>query len=326
MTADPIANPTLTKAITLKGNGSRLNMFSDEEKAITHESKQDVNKLINLSLVLMNSVEEIPDEDAAAYRGSTRTPEEDTLPIESAQGFDDRWSHSSVRLYQTDEEEQLPFWLDYTEHIDGNVYNNEVNDPFGSLKFKTVVSDHDSDQLNSPYGHEHGEVNITTKTDQRIQSLKALLAEQEKTISRLRSETITRLPESKEVLRILTQEQSDCGQIERNMPITQTCHSYETKNHFCQDLRSANRKRIGPEDTGLSNSKRYRYNLRKDVPRQFRTNFEKKTGKVKRFPKHDFMTECVHFPDVIRKDDLTQEEFLSSLGLLRSTNKLSGTS
>lgn len=82
MTADPIANPTLTKAITLKGNGSRLTMFSDEEKAITHESKQDVNKLINLSLVLMNSVEEIPDEDAAAYRGSTRTPEEDTLPIE----------------------------------------------------------------------------------------------------------------------------------------------------------------------------------------------------------------------------------------------------
>lgn len=82
MTADPIANPTLTKAITLKGNGSRLNMFSDEEKAIAHESKQDVNKLINLSLVLMNSVEEIPDEDAAAYRGSTRTPEEDTLPIE----------------------------------------------------------------------------------------------------------------------------------------------------------------------------------------------------------------------------------------------------
>lgn len=57
-------------------------MFSDEEKAITHESKQDVNKLINLSLVLMNSVEEIPDEDAAAYCGSTRTPEEDTLPIE----------------------------------------------------------------------------------------------------------------------------------------------------------------------------------------------------------------------------------------------------
>lgn len=325
MTADPIANPTLTKAITLKGNGSRLNMFSDEEKAITHESKQDVNKLINLSLVLMNSVEEIPDEDAAAYRGSTRTPEEDTLPIESAQGFDDWWNHSSVRLYQTDEEEQLPYWLDYTEHIDSNVYNNEVNDPFGSLKFKTVVSDHDSDQLNSPYGHEHGEVNITTKTDQRIQSLKALLAEQEKTISRLRSETITRLPESKEVLRILTQEQSDCGQNERNMPITQTCHSYETKNHFCQDLRSANHKRIGPEDTGLSNSKRYRYNLRKDVPRQFRTNFEKETGKVKRFPKHDFMTECVHFPDV-RKDDLTQEEFLSSLGLLRSTNKLSGTS
>ena len=245
--------------------------------------------------------------------------------IYSAQGFDDWWNHSSVRLYQTDEEEQLPYWLDYTEHIDSNVYNNEVNDPFGSLKFKTVVSDHDSDQLNSPYGHEHGEVNITTKTDQRIQSLKALLAEQEKTISRLRSETITRLPESKEVLRILTQEQSDCGQNERNMPITQTCHSYETKNHFCQDLRSANRKRIGPEDTGLSNSKRYRYNLRKDVPRQFRTNFEKKTGKVKRFPKHDFMTECVHFPDV-RKDDLTQEEFLSSLGLLRSINKLSGTS
>lgn len=325
MTADPRASPKLTKAVKLKGNGCRLDMFSGEQKTLTRDSKQEVNKLTNLSSVLTNSVEEIPDEVAAVYHESTRTPEDDALPIERAQGFDDWWNHSSVQLYQMDEEEQFPYWLDHTERIDSNVYNTQVNDLSGSLKNKTVVSDHDSNQFKSPHGHEHGEVYITTKTDERIQSLRALLAEQEETISRLRSDSKARLAESKEVFRILRQERSGCGQIKRNMPITQNSHTNETKNPFCKELRCTCRKRISSEDTGFSNSKRYRYNFRKSVQQQFRKNFEKKTGEVNTFPKYNFMTECVCYPDVSRKDTLTQEEFLSSLGLFRNT-KSNGTS
>lgn len=241
----------------------------------------------------------------------------------SGKDFDD-WGNHSVQLYQTDEEEDIPYWLNY-EHMDSKAYDTKANTCYSnadciiSLQHKTEISDQHTTRFKSLHVHGQHEINSqsSTKTDERIQSLKALLAEQEKAISRLKSESRARLSESKEVHSLLKEDQTGCEN-GRDMPIDQNHHTLKTEKYFCKEpkaLTSTNRKRIC-SDTGLSNTKRFRYNFRKDVPQQGRSYFERKTGEGNALLKEKFIFECVN-PD-IKKETFTQDEFLSFLGLIKN--------
>lgn len=246
---------------------------------------------------------------------------------------DDWWNHSisweeDFHPYDTDQTEEPPYWLNYeptdiTDEKEANTCFNNTN-----CTESDIVEE---DTAFKPFHVQRlkDRSNTSTKTEEKIQSLKALLAEQEKAINRLRSESKERNFESKEFLTSLKGDQgyslgkSVLYENERDVSVKNhhdliSCKNGFYKVHSKPSSTYKRRKRLGTEHTFLSNTKRFRYNFRKDAPPDIDSYLDRKTNETVSLFKEKCMFENVKAD--IRKEAFTQDEFLSLLGLQPSRN------
>lgn len=168
-----------------------------------------------------------------------------------------------------------------------------------------------------------------TKTEEKIRNLRALLAEQEKEISRLKNESKDRIFQSKETFSSLKEDyryplvtslyenEGDCSMEMDCQMITKDDNFYNEQE--ASVVVSKRRKRVSrTEHTSLSNTKRCRYHFRKDAPQDVK-GYLHGTTEQKRILFQDNSTFQVVKPD-IRKGSLSQDEFLSFLRLVRTTS------
>ena len=164
-----------------------------------------------------------------------------------------------------------------------------------------------------------------TKTEEKIRNLRALLAEQEKEISRLKSESKDRIFQSKETFSSLKEDYgyplvTSLYENGRDSSMVMDCQMITKDDNFYNEQEASvavcrRRKRVSrAEHTSLSNTKRFRYHFRKDAPQDINgTNEQKRTL----FPDNSAFQ--VVKPD-IRQGSLSQDEFLSFLRLVRTTS------
>lgn len=246
--------------------------------------------------------------------------------------FSDDWGNHSISCekdfqpYDKDQAEEPPYWLNY-EPTDNIADEGEPNTCFNN----TYCTESDITEQDTTFKllHVQGlkdKNNTSTKTEEKIQSLKALLAEQEKAINRLRSESRERNFEPKEFLTSLKEDQGySLGkpvfyENERDVSVKSHHDLITCKNGFYKVHKPSptckSRKRMGTEHTTLSNTKRFRYNFRKDIPLDINSYSDRKTDETVTLFKEKFMFEYVNAD--IRKEAFTQDEFLSFLGLVRT--------
>lgn len=164
-----------------------------------------------------------------------------------------------------------------------------------------------------------------TKTEEKIRNLRALLAEQEKEISRLKNESKDRIFQSKEtfssskedydypLVTSLYEDGEDSSMEMDCQMITKDDNLYNEQEASVAVCRR--RKRVSrTEHTSLSNTKRFRYHFRKDAPQDINGTKEQKRTLFQ----DNSMFQVVK-PD-IRKGSLSQDEFLSFLRLVRTTS------
>lgn len=236
---------------------------------------------------------------------------------------DDWWNHSiscedDYQSYDIDRAEEAPYWLNY-ERMDNAADKTEVNTCFNSA--------HCIKSQNTTGSHVQGlkdKNHILTKREEKIQSLKALLAEQEKAIIRLKSGNRERLFESKEFLTKEDQDYSISKQVlcKNERDVSVKSHKLIPKNDLYKEFKATStgtsRKRMRTEDTALSNKKRFRYNFRKDVPLDINSYLGRKTEETVTLFKDKITFESFKWD--IGKETFTQDEFLSFLGLVRTTS------
>ena len=149
-----------------------------------------------------------------------------------------------------------------------------------------------------------------SKTEEKIRKLKALLAEQEKEIKRLKSESTERISDVSSPM--ATAEY--CG---FQFGKSQQRNFKEPKTHVAECSR---RKRTFKERSSIFNSKRFRYSFRKDMQQEMR-NFLPKTTDREQTVVMDKPTSEYVKPD-LKKGNFTKDEFLSLLRLVRTTTVL----
>ena len=147
------------------------------------------------------------------------------------------------------------------------------------------------------------------------------MAEQEKAINRLKSENRERIFESKEFLTKEDHEYSFGKQVcknERDVSV-KSHHKLISKNDLHKQFKTTetSRKRMRTGSTALSNTKRFRYNFRKDIPLDINRSLERRTNETVSLFKDKITLES--FKVDIGKETFTQDEFLSFLGLARTT-------
>ena len=168
-----------------------------------------------------------------------------------------------------------------------------------------------------------------TKTEEKIRNLRALLAEQEKEISRLKNESKDRIFQSKEIFSSLKEDYryplvTSLYENEGDSSMEMDCQMITKDDNFYNEQEASaavckRRKRVSrTEHTSLSNTKRFRYHFRKDAPPDIK-GYLHGTTEQKRTLFQDNSTFQVVKPD-IRKGSLSQDEFLSFLRLVRTTN------
>lgn len=152
-----------------------------------------------------------------------------------------------------------------------------------------------------------------------------MLVEQEKAINRLKSENRGRICQSKG---FLTKEDNDyplgkqvLWKNERDVSV-KSRHKLISKNDVYKEFKTTStgtsRKRMRKGDTALSNTKRFRYNFRKDIPLDINGSLEKKTKEtVSRF---NSKITLESLKGDIGKETFTQDEFLSCFSLVRTTS------
>lgn len=167
-----------------------------------------------------------------------------------------------------------------------------------------------------------------SKTEEKIRKLKALLAEQEKEIKRLKSESTERISEVSSPIktaeycgfqfgRQLCKDGIDVLVNSQHRLTSEKGNFKEPKTH---DAECSRRKRTIQERSSVFNSKRFRYNFRKDIQQEMR-NFLPKTTDRKQTIVMDKSTSEYVKPD-LRKENFTKDEFLSLLRLVRTTTVL----
>ena len=241
---------------------------------------------------------------------------------------DDWWKNSrscedDFPAYDIDQEEEPPYWLNYepADNREGDTCLNNTH----STRSDLAEQDTTFKPLHVQGMKEKNNTSVTT--EEKIQRLKALLAEQEKAISRLRNETKDRNFESKEFLTTLKEDQSySLGEpvfCENGRDLTVksqhgliTCKNGVYKVHKPLP-KCKSRKRMATEHTGLSNTKRFRYNFRKDLPLENNSYLDRKTDE-----KDTLCQEEITFKADIRKEALTQDEFLSFFRLVRTAREV----
>ena len=225
-----------------------------------------------------------------------------------------------------------PYWLDF-EDVDSTADGNASTTCFScSLAAEPLreISDHGT-SVNPPdvQGLPSGtnENSNVTKTEEKIRSLKALLAEQERQISRLKNESKEKIFQSKgETCSIKTD--YGCPSVTRlsengtyfSMPNQRKLVITKDDNYHKERKTSVGactrRRRSGrTENSDLSNTKRFRYHFRKDVPQEIKGYLAGKNDH--RRTKDNSAFKFIK-PD-IRKAPFTQDEFLSFLRLARTT-------
>lgn len=152
-----------------------------------------------------------------------------------------------------------------------------------------------------------------------------MLVEQEKAISRLKSENRERICQSR---RFLTKEDHDyllgkqvLWKNERDVSV-KSRHKLISKNDVYKEFKttstSTSRKRMRKGDTALSNIKRFRYNFRKDIPLNINGSLERKTKGT--FSRFNSKITLESLKSDTGKETFTQDEFLSCFGLVRTTS------
>lgn len=149
-----------------------------------------------------------------------------------------------------------------------------------------------------------------SKTEEKIRKLKALLAEQEKEIKRLKSESTERISDVSSPMATAKY----CG---FQFGKSQQRNFKEPKTHVAECSR---RKRTFKERSSIFNSKRFRYSFRKDMQQEMR-NFLPKTTDREQTVVMDKPTSEYVKPD-LKKGNFTKDEFLSLLRLVRTTTVL----
>ena len=235
--------------------------------------------------------------------------------------FSDDWWDRSISCtddyqpYDIDQAEEAPYWLNSERRLDSAANKTEANSCISNSHCTKSDISEQQQGLNNKN-------DTLTKTEKKIQSLKVLLAEQEKAINKLKSENRERIFESKGFLTKEDHEYSLGKQVscknESDVSV-KSHHKLIPKNDFYKEFKTkpTSRKRMRTEDTTLSNTKRFRYNFRKDIPLDIDKSLEKKTkGTVSLFK--DKITLESFRGDMV-KETFTQDEFLSFFGLVRTT-------
>ena len=242
------------------------------------------------------------------------------IQLHSSVSFsDDWWNHSisgadDYQPYDIDEAGETPYWLNSDVRVVSAADKTEANTCNSAHCTKSDISNQ----------NKTGTRDILTKTEEKIQSLKALLAEQEKAINRLKSENRDRVFESKGFLtkaeheysfgkKVLCKNESD-GSVKSHRKQIPKNGLYK---EFKTTLTGTSRKRMRTGDVVLSNPKRFRYNFRKDIPVDINRSLERKTKETVSLFKGKTTLES--FERDIGKKAFTQDEFLSFLGLVRAT-------
>jgi len=324
MMAAPVTDMALPSSAWLKANGGKYDMDPDLQRSFTRGDYQDVNnRARGVIPTTANTIDEYGNGDSTEH-GENRKQEVDSLQLKSFS--DDWWSHSiscadDYQPYDIDQAEEAPYWLNSEERSDS------ANTCFNNAHYtKNDISDQ-----NTTDSHVQGlkdKNGILTKTEEKIQSLKALLAEQEKAINRLKSEKRERIFESKGFLTKEDHEYSLGKQVscknERDVSVKshqKLIPMNDLYKEFKRTSTGTSRKRMRTEDTALSNTKRFRYNLRKDIPLDVNRSLERKTKETVSLFKDKITLES--FKGDKEKKSFTQDEFLSFLGLVRTTMTVS---
>ncbi|KAL9972811.1 hypothetical protein ACROYT_G019189 [Oculina patagonica] len=328
--AASVTNMALPKSpqAWLKGNGYKHDTVPETQKSLTQCDLNDDTQAVTPTKE--NTIEEYVNEDSTEHG---RKREVDSLPLESFS--DDWWNHSisceeDFQPYDLDQAEEPPYWLNY-EPTDNIADEREANTCFNNTNSGTE-SDITEQDTTSKLLHVQGlkdENNTSTKTEEKIQSLRALLAEQEKAINRLKNESRERNFEPKEFLTSLKEDKGYClgkpvfCENERDVSVKSHHDLITCKNGFYKVRNRSptckGRKRMGTERTTLPNTKRFRYNFRKDIPLDVNSYLDRKTDETVTLLKEKFTFEYVKAD--IRKEAFTQDEFLSFLGLVRTATR-----
>lgn len=323
MMAAPVTDIALPSSACLKANGGKCDINPDAHRSLTRHYNQDVNKITGGVIpTTANTIDELgPDGDSAEHE-EKRKREVDSLPLESSS--DDWWSHSvsgadDYQPYDIDQAGETPYWLNSDVRIVSATDKTEANTCF---KVAHCTKSDISDQ------NKIGTQDILTKTEEKIQSLKALLAEQEKAINRLKSENRERKFESKGFLTKAEHEYSFGKQVlcKNESDVSVESHPKQIpKNGLYKEFKTTStgtsRKRMCTGDAALSNTKRFRYNFRKDIPLDINRTLERKTKENVSLFKDKITLES--FKRDTGKKTYTQDEFLSFLGLVRATMAVS---
>ena len=154
--------------------------------------------------------------------------------------------------------------------------------------------------------------------------MKALLAEQEKAINRLKSENRERIFESEGFLTKVEHEYSLGKQVlcKNESDVSVKSHGKQIpKNGSHKEFKTTSagtsRKRMRTEDASLSNTKRFRYNFRKDIPLDINRTLQRKTKETVSLSLKDKIA-LQSFKRDTGEKTFTQDEFLSFLGLVRA--------
>lgn len=309
------------------------------KKHLTESNSQEVNCVTSVSQTkATKDITRKGDCSPAHSKKLTRELEGSSPHSFSGKEGSDWWNNSlsscdgRFEFYDTEPYEDIPYWINY-EHVDSNTdekANNCCNKTFFTNSSEndqlSKISDHvttfnPSDARSVSLGNDKS--SNFTKTEERIRNLKALLAEQEKEIKRLKNKGKERIFESKESSTTLKKEYGFLfgTQLYKNAKDVseQRQHGLINKNDSFEELKTSaatytKQKRIGRENTGMSNTKRFRYNFRKDVPQEMNSCMNQ-TDDQKRTLIKEKATVLYPKPD-IRKGTFTQDEFLSLLGLV----------
>lgn len=152
-----------------------------------------------------------------------------------------------------------------------------------------------------------------SKTEEKIRKLKALLAEQEKEIKRLKSESTERISDVSSPMVTAECCGFQFGKSQHRLT-SEKGNFKEPKTHVAECSR---RKRTFKEHRSIFNSKRFRYSFRKDMPQEMRNFLPKTTDQKQTIVMDKSTSECVK-PD-LGKGNFTKDEFLSLLRLVRTT-------
>lgn len=325
---DVVNKTKLTQSTWISGKSIDETWPANSDKNhLTRMDGMEVNCLTYMSDTKAYSINDIAVNEGDATLKSEERMQETASHLQSFTEKEhlDWWNNplsfceQDYHFYETDESEDIPYWFNE------NVERNSNEEAKGCCN-KTVSASSDihsgeiSQQMTSTVSHTSNARSVSlenankysncSKTEEKIRKLKALLAEQEKEIKRLKSESTERISDVSSPM--ATAEY--CG---FQFGKSQQRNFKEPKTHVAECSR---RKRTFKERSSIFNSKRFRYSFRKDMQQEMRNFLPKTTDRKQTIVMDKPISEYVK-PD-LKKGNFTKDEFLSLLRLVRTTTVL----